>query len=70
MEASLYSRPYSHEISLLFHGDDFKHTLFSTYDIVCAGLYCVYGQQEGRGFHNIPLHKHATRSHWQVIKVA
>jgi hypothetical protein len=49
--------------------DDFKHTLFSTYDIVCAGLYCVYGQQEGRGFHNIPLHKHATRSHWQVIKV-
>jgi len=38
--------------------------------IVHAGLYCVYGQQaDGRDFHIIPSHKHATRSHWQVIKL-
>jgi hypothetical protein len=37
--------------------------------IVHAGLHCVYGQQaDGRDFHVIPSHKHATRSHWQVIK--
>jgi hypothetical protein len=36
--------------------------------VVHAGLYCVYGQQAlGRGFHIIPSHKHATRSHWQVF---
>ena len=49
-----------------------KHALYflpCIYDIVCAGLYCVYGQQEGRDFHIIPLLRHATRSHWQVIKV-
>ena len=36
-----------------------------------AGLYCVYGPKaDGRDFHIIPSHKHATRSHWQVVKAA
>ena len=36
-----------------------------------TGLYCVYGPKaDGRDFHIIPSHKHATRSHWQVVKAA